>query len=77
MVRLVALVCAAVPELASAQQRPVDLLITDANVVDVMSGRILPKRSLATRGDTIVVIGGTEVARTVRARQTVNAAGAM
>ncbi len=71
----VALACATVSGLASAQQRPVDLLITDANVVDVISGRILPKRSLATRGDTIVAIGGDEVARTVRARQTVNAAG--
>jgi imidazolonepropionase-like amidohydrolase len=71
----VALACATVSGLASAQQRPVDLLITDANVVDVISGRILPKRSLATRGDTIIAIGGDEVARTVRARQTVNAAG--
>ena len=63
------------PNAVAAQRRPVDLLITGANVVDVIGGRILPQRWLATRGDTIVAIGGAELARTVRATQTVNAAG--
>ena len=57
LVALVALAGAVRPNAASAQRRPVDLLITGANVVDVVGGRIVPQRWLATRGDTIVAIG--------------------
>ena len=41
------------------QARPVDLLIINAGVIDVVTGRIATARTIAIHGDTIVSIGPT------------------
>ena len=58
-----------------AQQRSVDLLITNASVIDIQTGGITTSRAIAIRGDTIVAIGDARTAATVRARRVVNARG--
>ena len=58
-----------------AQQRPVDLLITNASVIDVVSGRVRTGQAIATRGDTIVRIGTARALRATRARRTIDVAG--
>lgn len=57
---------------AGAQQRPVDLLLVNARVIDVVSGRITAGQSIAMHGDTIVAISrgrmpGLKPARTIDA----------
>ena len=58
-----------------AQRRPVDLLITNASVVDVVTGVVTPGRTIALRGDTILSIGNARSAAAYRARQIVNVHG--
>ncbi len=58
-----------------AQRRPVDLLITNASVIDVVSGRVSRGLSIAMRGDTIVALGSARVVTGVRATQQVDAGG--
>lgn len=59
----------------SAQGPAVDLLMTNARVVDVESGSIVAGRAIAIRGDTIVAIVPMSSAGQFRARRTVNASG--
>lgn len=56
-------------------QRPADVVITNARVVDVESGEIAVGRTLAMRGDTIVAIGDNELAAQFSAVLRVDAAG--
>ncbi len=58
-----------------AQRPSVDLLVTNARVIDVQSGVVSAGRSITIRGDTIVSIGNARSATGVRARQTVNVGG--
>ena len=74
--RLCAAVClSALATAGHAQQRPVDLLITNASLIDVVSGSVRTGQAIATRGDTIVRIGATRAMRAVRARRTIDAQG--
>ncbi|MCC6244572.1 MAG: amidohydrolase family protein [Gemmatimonadaceae bacterium] len=74
--RLLVAAFACVPFLhLEGQQRPVDLLLTNARVIDVETGGITANRSIAMRGDTIVSIGDARSARGFRARKTVNVRG--
>ena len=57
------------------QGTPVDLLITQARVVDTRSGAITPGRVIAIRGDTIVAIADSAEGSRFRARQVIDAAG--
>ena len=68
-------VALALPLLAGAQSRPVDLLITNARVIDVVSGGVSAPRTIAIRGDTIVSIGATRRRGDLRSVRTVDAAG--
>lgn len=58
-----------------AQNRSVDLLITNATVIDVVTGRITARQAIAVRGDTIVRIGDMGRLTGQRATRTVDAAG--
>ncbi|MES3035425.1 MAG: amidohydrolase family protein [Gemmatimonadota bacterium] len=60
---------------AGAQRRAVDLLVTNARIIDVVSGRITAGQSIAMRGDTIVAIGGRGIGAGLRATRTVDAGG--
>ena len=72
---IVAACVATAPSAAAAQARHVDLLITNANVIDVVTGRVALRQSIAMRGDTIVQIGGRAAARGIRAARTLDAGG--
>jgi imidazolonepropionase-like amidohydrolase len=63
------------PNAVSAQERPVDLLITGATVVDVRSGELLPERTIAIRHDTIVAVTASRGAPLPIARRVVDARG--
>jgi imidazolonepropionase-like amidohydrolase len=72
---LAAAVVASVPASgAAAQAGGPDLLITGATVVDVRSGALLPNRTIAIRGDSILSVttarpaGGARAARVIDAR---------
>lgn len=70
---IVALVALVSP--AAARERA-DLLIRDANIVDVANGRILSGQAVAVRGDTIVAVGpDSAIARDYESDRNVNAAG--
>lgn len=71
---LVAAVCGIAPALR-AQSRPVDLLITNVNVIDVVSGRISRGRTIALRGDTIVSLSDARSLAALRANRTIDAHG--
>lgn len=58
-----------------AQPRLVDLLITNASVIDVVTGRIARAQFIATRGDTIVGVGRADIARGMRAARRIDAGG--
>ena len=68
----VSIVCATP---CGGQSRSVDLLITNATVIDVVTGRIVDRQALALRGDTIVRMGDMRRFAGQRATRTVNAAG--
>jgi imidazolonepropionase-like amidohydrolase len=72
MITTAALVTAS---LCGAQARRVDLLITDASVVDVITGSVLPRQSIAIRGDTIVAITRTDSGVPMPATRTIDAGG--
>ncbi len=73
---LVAIVAACAATHAAHAQRPaIDLLITGASVIDVQTGQVLPRRSIAIRGDTVMDMGDATVAARYRARRTINATG--
>ena len=72
---LAALLAAGLPPAASAQEAPVDLLITGATVVDVWSGALLPDRAIAIRHDSIVSITASPGAGRSAARRVVDARG--
>jgi imidazolonepropionase-like amidohydrolase len=63
------------PSPAAAQSRLVDLLITNARVIDVVTGRIAERQSIATHGDTIILVGGRNVARGMRSARVLDAGG--
>jgi imidazolonepropionase-like amidohydrolase len=70
---IAALVALASP--AAARERA-DLLIRNANIVDVANGRILSSQALAVTGDTIVAVGpDSSIGRDYESDRTVNAAG--
>lgn len=74
--RLCAAACVLLPFLPlESQRRPVDLLITNARVIDVETGSVAANRSIAMLGDTIVGIGDARSARGFRARTTVDVRG--
>ena len=75
--RVTLAVVAAVAGASPAQSRDsADLLIRDANVVDVADGRILRGQSVAVRGDRIVAVGpDRSVSRRFRAKRSVVATG--
>ncbi len=75
LVPLVAALLAATPAHAQPRRQPVDLLVTNARLINVETGRIALRQFIATRGDTIILVGGPAIATRVTARQTVNAAG--
>ena len=60
---------------AGAQRRPVDLLLTNARIIDVVSGRITVGQSIAMRGDMIVAVGGRGIGAGLRPARTVDAGG--
>ncbi|MBL0170302.1 MAG: amidohydrolase family protein [Gemmatimonadaceae bacterium] len=71
-----AMVVACLPLAHISGQRPaVDLLITNARVIDVETGAITAGRTIAIRGDTIVAVGDVRGAAGYRAKQTINARG--
>lgn len=64
--------CASAPETGQS----VDLLIRDARIVDVATGRVTPGQTIAVRGDTIVAVEGDAVAaRRFTAARSVDADG--
>ncbi|MDZ7632164.1 MAG: hypothetical protein U5K74_12680 [Gemmatimonadaceae bacterium] len=65
----------ATASVGGAQPRPVDLLITQANVIDVITGRVATRQSIAIRGDTIVAIRRTGTGASIPAIRTVDAGG--
>lgn len=60
---------------AAAQRRPVDLLLTNARIIDVVSGRITAGQSIALRGDTIVALGGRGIGTALRPARTMDVGG--
>jgi imidazolonepropionase-like amidohydrolase len=68
---------AALAAASAAQAREqVDLLIHDANVVDVARGRIVSGQAIAVRGNDIVAVGADgALSKRFGAKQVVNAAG--
>jgi imidazolonepropionase-like amidohydrolase len=74
--RLVALLVASLAtSVVGAQSRPVDVVITNATVIDVVSGKTTPRQAIAMHGDTIVSIGDARRASSLRAARTVDAGG--
>ncbi len=59
----------------AAQPTQVDLLITNVSVVDVVSGRITPRQSIAVRGDTIVAILPVRRAASIRRGRMIDGGG--
>jgi imidazolonepropionase-like amidohydrolase len=73
---LAALLSAGLPvTTASAQERPADLLIRGATVVDVRSGELLPERTIAIRNDTILSVTESHGAVRPAARRVVDGRG--
>ncbi|GAA4429942.1 amidohydrolase family protein [Pontibacter saemangeumensis] len=60
---------------SESQKTSADLIITNANVVDVASGKVLPKRSLAINDGIILAIADTEAANQYKADTTLDAQG--
>lgn len=58
-----------------AQPVRVDLLITNVSVVDVVTGRVTPRQSIAIRGDTIVAIMAARRSANIRSGRTTDGAG--
>ena len=59
----------------AAQSARVDLLITNVSVVDVVTGRITPRQSIAIRGDTIVAVMTAGRSQNIRSGRMIDGAG--
>ena len=58
-----------------AQSRKYSLVITNANIVDVAGGRIIPHQLLAISGDTVKAVDDTKAAAKYKADRTYDAGG--
>ena len=72
---LIGLIGIASAPLPARGQAAADLVITDANVINTVTGNVAPRRVIVIRKDTIVEIGDANAASRYRARQVVNAGG--
>ena len=60
---------------AVAQKKSVDVLIKSGSLIDVPSGKVLTKKLIAIRGNTIVGVFDERQARTIRAKNVIDATG--
>ena len=58
---------------AVAQKKSVDVLIKSGSLIDVPSGKVLTKKLIAIRGNTIVGVFDERQARTIRAKNVIDA----
>ena len=70
-----ALIALSLLHLASAQSRKYTLLITNANVVDVAAGKIIPHQLLAISNDTVKAVDDTKFAAKYKAEKQYDAHG--
>jgi imidazolonepropionase-like amidohydrolase len=61
--------------ICGAQARPADLVITNASIIDMITGRVTPRQSIVIRGDTVVAIRSVSSGAAVPAARTVDAGG--
>src|ERR1700722_1222891 len=65
--------CIMVGGYSQARTNKYSLVITNANIVDVINNKIVPDRLLAISGDTIIAIDNTSNAKNYKADHYVNA----
>jgi len=70
-----ALIALSLLHVAFAQSRKYTLLITNANVVDVATGKIIPHQLLAISGDTVKAVDDTKAAARYKAEKQYDAGG--